>query len=126
LICYFDERLPGPWAVGPPDSVQDLESWCFRERENKSKGIIRIQKLKAKTCPNPRDAAILVVSQSRSGRQFLRDWKDDKDKTIVYASWITESQRLGYLLGAQESSKFIAIDDGRPLSTIADDEDEAE
>ncbi|KAJ7596959.1 hypothetical protein C8J56DRAFT_302338 [Mycena floridula] len=66
---------------------------------------------------DPADARYIVVNaQSYSGRQFIRDWGQDGDKTVLESSWVGCSQRAGHLLHDDENwGGCLALDDGLPL-----------
>ncbi|KAJ3507859.1 hypothetical protein NLJ89_g6068 [Agrocybe chaxingu] len=77
---------------------------------------------------DPRDAQIILVdSQTAEGRQLIRDWGADTNKTILEYTWVRKSVEAGKpLLGDEQWGDCLTHDDGQPIGSAADAEDEGE
>ncbi|CAA7258689.1 unnamed protein product [Cyclocybe aegerita] len=77
---------------------------------------------------DPREAQIILVdSQTAEGRQLIRDWGADANKTILEYTWVRKSVEAGKpLLGDEQWGDCLTHDDGQPLGSTADAEDDGE
>ena len=59
---------------------------------------------------------MLVDPTTRQGRQFIRDWGKDNNKTVLSFQWVTKCLEAGRpLLEEDHWGDYLAQDDGRPI-----------
>lgn len=79
--------------------------------------LITFQRHGASVCSDPKAARFLLVdADTRTGRQFIRDWGQDNTRRVLKSTWVKEAIKASRLLEESDGWGGCATyDDGLPI-----------